>query len=256
MQDWKGSTEVFKDILNGYGYRNIKDFYKYKLHLYYASSLMHLNELDLSLNDITTDITNYLERAIHFVGDGGGGDYDVYYNDNKYDNENNNNIDDSVASRHLDGFEVYYKLGELNVITNDLNRALTYFKVSERFLLFGFWVRNENAKILTLLASPPQLCLHLDPKNLQASQSVGVIYILLGDFNTGRHYLRRAVEEWEHTGNNFLHAMKAKEDLELDRMGHWVLDYLLSIFSLDSAWKLGDSFRWEVSFISRSEATS
>ncbi|GMH89239.1 hypothetical protein TrST_g12991 [Triparma strigata] len=216
-KDWKGSTEVFKDILNGYGYRNIKDFYKYKLHLYYASSLMHLNELDLSLNDITTDITNYLERAIHFVGDGGGGDYDVYYNDNKYDNENNNNIDDSVASRHLDGFEVYYKLGELNVITNDLNRALTYFK----------------------------LCLHLDPKNLQASQSVGVIYILLGDFNTGRHYLRRAVEEWEHTGNNFLHAMKAKEDLELDRMGHWVLDYLLSIFSLDSAWKLGDSFRWE-----------
>ena len=82
-----------------------------------------------------------------------------------------------------------------------------------------------------------------------------MIYIILGDFNTGRHYLRRAVEEWEHTGNNFLHAMKAKEDLELDRMGHWVLDYLLSIFSLDSAWKLGDSFRWEVSFISRSEAT-
>lgn len=39
--------------------------------------------------------------------------------------------------------------------------------------------------------------------------------------------------------------MKEKESLETDRMGHWVLDYLLSIFSSESAWKLGDGFRWE-----------
>jgi hypothetical protein len=119
-----------------------------------------------------------------------------------------------------------------------------------------------------------KLCLHLDPKNVEALQAVGVLYVLLGDSNTGRHYLRSAVQEWEAKGRNFLEAMKAKEEvrvkkystvilvinhlsliqhdtlplfslqLSLDRMGHWVLDYLLSIFSLQSAWKVRDGARW------------
>ncbi|GMH67987.1 hypothetical protein TL16_g04817 [Triparma laevis f. inornata] len=178
--------QVFKDILTGYGYRGMKIYDKYKLHLYYTSSVLKENHPDFS--KVENEVFGYLERGVTFL--------------------------DFLKG---EGLEVYEMLGEMYVWKNELDMGLVYFK----------------------------LCLHIQPDNLQATQSVGVIYILLGDFNTGRHYLRRAVQIWENEGNNFLQAMKEKESLETDRMGHWVLDYLLSIFSSESAWKLGDGFRWE-----------
>ena len=79
--------------------------------------------------------------------------------------------------------------------------------------------------------------MHHDPQSLEALQAVGALYILMGDLNTGRHYLRRALERWEGTGSNLVKMMQVREGLSQDKMGHWLLDYLLSAFSLNSSWK-------------------
>ena len=62
------------------------------------------------------------------------------------------------------------------MVQGDVQGALTYFK----------------------------LCVHHDPLSLEALQAVGALYILMGDLNTGRHYLRKALDRWEGMGSNLI----------------------------------------------------
>lgn len=51
--------QVFKDILTGYGYRGMKIYDKYRLHLYYTSSVLKENHPDFS--KVENEVFGYLE---------------------------------------------------------------------------------------------------------------------------------------------------------------------------------------------------
>jgi predicted O-linked N-acetylglucosamine transferase (SPINDLY family) len=108
--------------------------------------------------------------------------------------------------------DAFFNLGELKVRRGDVKGALNDFKNS----------------------------LYHSPESVEALQAVGVLYIILGDLSTGRHYLRRALQIWEGQGENLIREMQAKgEDALQAELYHWLLDYLLSAFELNSQWRVG-----------------
>ena len=66
--DYSAASERFRSILDSsYYYRKMHEEHKYKLHLYFAESLMALEEDTFNHNDDTAGIENYLHRAILLV---------------------------------------------------------------------------------------------------------------------------------------------------------------------------------------------
>ena len=73
--------------------------------------------------------------------------------------------------------------------------------------------------------------LYHDPKSIEAMQSLGALYFIVGDLTMGRHYLGRAIE-----------IVEARDGEAIRRGGgedcyHWLLDYLVSSFSLNPSWR-------------------
>ncbi|GMH48024.1 hypothetical protein TrRE_jg10074, partial [Triparma retinervis] len=116
-----------------------------------------------------------------------------------------------------DPWEAYYGLGQLSVLEGNLEEALSHFKNSLYHASSGD--REERG------VSP-----------VPSYLSVGAIYVLLGDLNTGRHYLSRAVSHWEGEGSNMVLLMRAKAQLKTERAGAWMVDFCLKAFKIQPVW--------------------
>ena len=114
-------------------------------------------------------------------------------------------------------WEAYYGLGQLSVLDGNLEEALSHFKNSLYHASSGDVGEGGATPVPSFL-------------------SVGAIYVLLGDLNTGRHYLSRAVQHWEGEGNNMVLLMRAKAELKTERAGAWMVDFCLNAYKIQPVW--------------------
>jgi len=121
--------------------------------------------------------------------------------------------------------DAYFNLGELKVRGGDLKGALNDFK--------NCLYHTHSVQALTgnQQVGATDKHVHTNAHETSALQAVGVLYIILGDLPTGRHYIQRVTQMWEQSGSNLIKMMQAKGDPALvHELSHWLLDYLLSAF--------------------------
>jgi len=126
----------------------------------------------------------------------------------------------SIAPSSSGPRSAYFALGALKIRQGDYKSALNHFKNS----------------------------LYYGPESLESMQGLGSLYVIVGDLSMGRHYLGRALEmfernevekEKEREKENekwWIEDEREKEGGEISSSYHWLLDYLLSSFSLEPHW--------------------